>query len=261
MVFSSTFSPLILATISAIVSSNDASYKAIIDSESLVAMEGMTMSLELSDQDDSITISLTGPSSVYYSIAVGSCIMSGTWSLVIPGLTASAGSTPFEQLLGSHAGGSSLDDSFEVVDDTVDGLLRTVTFTRSLSADLTDDYYAFTTDDEEIVVQWAYGSSADFSNHGEYQRDCTTLSFTKILQTEEETANAPTLQLFSLLGKWSESTGSLIVILALFGMVLLYAVYLKYCKSAKNRMSHDLEEMQSLISLKPSGGEYDSVCI
>ena len=77
-----------------------------------------------------------------------------------------------------------MESTFEVTEDTTEGYIRTVTFTRSLSNTLSDDYYDFSTDDDQLIVMWAYGKSADYSNHGEYNRDCTTLSFAKTLQED-----------------------------------------------------------------------------
>eukprot|EP00486_Rosalina_sp_Unknown_P016609 CAMPEP_0201596662 /NCGR_PEP_ID=MMETSP0190_2-20130828/193302_1 /ASSEMBLY_ACC=CAM_ASM_000263 /TAXON_ID=37353 /ORGANISM="Rosalina sp." /LENGTH=177 /DNA_ID=CAMNT_0048057149 /DNA_START=193 /DNA_END=727 /DNA_ORIENTATION=- len=115
----------------------------------------------ISDADDLITVTLSGPSSKYYSIGIGSCVMENTWALVIPGIDAPDGSTPFEQLLGRNSAGSQLDSSFDIIQDTTSGLLRSVTFTRSISTFQTDDsitddeYYDFTTNDESLTVMWA----------------------------------------------------------------------------------------------------------
>merc|ERR550532_467504 len=51
--------------------------------------------MTLSDSSDLITITLTGPDIVYFSIAMGSCLMKDSWALVIPG----RGEAPFEQKL------------------------------------------------------------------------------------------------------------------------------------------------------------------
>lgn len=178
-------SSLLIVLISCTYGSN---YLSMIEETTLSLMGGIKVSMMISDNDDLITITLSGPSSKYYSIGVGSCIMSNTWSLIIPGIDASSGATPFEQLLGDNSAGSKLESSFDVIEDITSGLLRTVTVTRSISSidpEIDDSYYGFNTDDTSLTVMWAYGTKADFSNHGSDQRDCTTLSFTKTLQSDD----------------------------------------------------------------------------
>eukprot|EP00483_Globobulimina_turgida_P001021 UN01023 len=197
-------------------------YLSAIEDATLTEMGAMAVSLSVSDLEDLITISITGPSSVYYSIGVGSCEMSNSWALVVPGVSATGGDTPFEQLLGHKSAGDTLDSTFDIQQDTISGELRTVIFSRSLSHDIDDAYYAFSTDDDELNVMWAYGTKADYSNHGEYQRDCATLSLTKTLQTESvgrpERSSTDSLYFFG------QSSTSLIFVLVLLSMVLVYAV-------------------------------------
>lgn len=175
----------ILISITCTFASN---YYAAIEDTTLTSLGAVSMSMSISDNEDLISLTLTGPTSVYYSIGVGSCTMDGAWSLIIPGIDATDGSDPFEQLLGKDSAGYPLDSTFDVTEDTTDGALRTVKFTRSLSTTISDEYYDFTTDDDKLIVMWAYGQGADYANHGEYNRDCTTLSFAKTLQEETKSS-------------------------------------------------------------------------
>ena len=160
-------------------------FNTVMDLTSLSPMGDMTMSMHISDSEDRITITVNGPSAVYYAIGIGSCTMTNTYAIIIPGLTASDGSAPFEVQLGTHKGGDVLDSSFDILEDTTSGLLRSVTFSRSLSHILpTDSYYSFSTEDDTLKVMYAYGSSADYSYHGAEQKGCATLAYSTTLQNE-----------------------------------------------------------------------------
>eukprot|EP01084_Bolivina_argentea_P305280 527363_1 len=209
-----------------------ADYVSIIDDTTLTTLGAMTLSMSISDRDDAITIYLTGPSSVYFSIGIGSCDMTDSWALVVPGSSASDGTTPFEQILANNKPGSTLAPSFEVEEDMTYGLLRTVTFTRPLSTslELDDTYYAFSTDDDELIVMWAYGSGADYANHGEYQRGCNTLSFAKTMETEEQRIELSSSDWSYVFG---QSTASLIVVFVLLSIILIIAAFRYYMKGHK----------------------------
>lgn len=267
----------ILSLIMTLITYTSANYLSVIDETTLTAMGGIKVTMMISDNDDLITITLSGPSSKYYSIGIGSCVMSGTWALVIPGIDAADGSTPFEQLLGRNSAGQQLDSSFDIIEDTTTGLLRSVTVTRSISTFQTDDsitddsYYDFTTNDESLTVMWAYGTQAAFSNHGSDQRDCTTLSFAKTLQSDDddETVKSLTnhiLQIFSVDGSYlsGHSTGSLIFVFILLSAVMVYAVYRHCIKEYGHRgnklLSNDsMDEMQTLINLHDETERYTAI--
>jgi len=259
------------------ISYTSGNYLSVIDETTLTAMGGIKVTMMISDADDLITVTLSGPSSKYYSIGIGSCVMENTWALVIPGIDAPDGSTPFEQLLGRNSAGSQLDSSFDIIQDTTSGLLRSVTFTRSISTFQTDDsitddeYYDFTTNDESLTVMWAYGTQPTFSNHGSDQRDCTTLSFAKTLQQsdDDETAQSFTnhiLQLFSVDGSYlsGHSTGSLIFVFILLSAVMIYAVYRHCIKGTKGKKlfsndNNNMDEMQTLINLHDETERYTAI--
>eukprot|EP01084_Bolivina_argentea_P099501 178854_1 len=227
-------------------------YQSIIDDTTLTTMGDITMSISISDLDDKISISITGPTIVYYSIGIGSCEMSDSYALVIPGSTATDGTTPFEQLLGKNAAGSTLDSTFTIEQDTTSDLLRTVIFSRTLSTDIDDDsYYKFSTDDDELMVMWAYGTKADYSNHGEYQHGCNTLSFTKTLQNENIHKQITNKSSADSLYFFGHSSKSLIFIVILLGIIFFYALftfYKNYYKSHKKLIGTSSDEMKSLIS-------------
>merc|ERR1719499_2157749 len=120
-------------------------------STTLKDTKGMTMNMNISDSADLVTITLVGPSTVYYSVGFGSTKMKNTWSIVVPGVDEDDDSV-MEYLLGDDDGGDQLDSSFDVISDNTEDDMRTVTITRSLSVqdDLSSDFYAFSTDDSKV---------------------------------------------------------------------------------------------------------------
>mmetsp|Transcript_40109 Transcript_40109/g.65792 ORF Transcript_40109/g.65792 Transcript_40109/m.65792 type:complete len:248 (+) Transcript_40109:91-834(+) len=234
----------LLALISRI---NGSQYLAEIEQSSLGLFGTISMSVQVSDLDDSIQISVTGPSSVYYSVGVGSCKMDGTWALIVPGATA-ASTTPYEQLLGSDRAGSTLESTLDVVEDIDDGQQRTVTMTRLLSSEVGDDYYAFSTDDESISVIYAWGATASYGYHqGNF--GCAPLTFAKTLQAED----SHFLQVFSsdVFYFVGHSSISLLLVSLFLISIMSYAVY-RHCCSNKKFGAFKFAEMESLIAHAPS---------
>merc|ERR1719242_2825062 len=170
----------ILSRVAALKLSQQSTLHSMVPDTTLTARGAMTMSMTLSDSSDLITITLTGPDIVYFSIAMGSCTMKDSWALVIPG----GGEAPFEQKLGADKPGDRLLSTFQIESDVTSNNLRTVIFTRSLSMNILDDsYFPFSTELDTVNVMWAYGKGPEFGNHGGSQRGCLLISY---LKTEEE---------------------------------------------------------------------------
>ena len=148
--------------------------------------EGMTVTISVSDTNDLAELTVTGPSDVYFSVAFDSCKMKNAWALVLPG-TGEDDDSLVEYKLGDDKAGNELTTSFETTSDTTDDGVRTVVLSRSLSGqdDLSSDYYAFSTDGDDLDVMWAYGNKGKYSQHDESKAGCTSVSFT----VTEETSN------------------------------------------------------------------------
>merc|ERR1719361_3128030 len=89
------------------------SLHAMLPDTQLTARGAISVSMSISDASDLISVTMTGPANVYFSVALGSCKMDGAWALVIPG----AGADPFEQRLGADRSGDRLLSTFAVQSD------------------------------------------------------------------------------------------------------------------------------------------------
>merc|ERR1719334_126755 len=116
---------------------------------------GLTMNVSISDSNDLVTLTLVGPSTVYYSVGFGSTKMKNCWSIVVPGVDEDDDSV-IEYILGDDSAGSQLDTSFTTIYDSTEDSMRTVTITRSLSDqdNLSSDYYEFSSDTSKESVIW-----------------------------------------------------------------------------------------------------------
>jgi len=216
-------------------------YEAIITETTLTSFGCMTMSLSLSDSADAVTLTVTGPDSVYFAVAFGSCKMKDAWALVVPG----NGGAVFEQRLAADKAGTMLDASFTIAQDDTQSMLRTVTLTRPLSAVLSESYFAFSTDTDEVSVMWAYGKSSSFANHGEAQRGCASLSFTKQMETEmSEMEEAVLSAVFSMDSSFiSGQSWVSAVMMSLMAVVGCYAAFW-YCFGTSEYCSHKLGRVE-----------------
>lgn len=139
----------------------------------------LSMNLEMSSDDNTLTITLVGPSTVYFSVGFGEKIMKNCYTIVIDG-----DGNISERKLSKKDEGDELDTTFDIDSNTVDGSLRTIVLTRDYDYDLTsDDYFTFTIDDTSIKTIWAYGKTSYLSDHGETRRGDTTLTMTRVEST------------------------------------------------------------------------------
>eukprot|EP00462_Mataza_sp_D1_P020249 CAMPEP_0175139606 /NCGR_PEP_ID=MMETSP0087-20121206/11003_1 /TAXON_ID=136419 /ORGANISM="Unknown Unknown, Strain D1" /LENGTH=748 /DNA_ID=CAMNT_0016422649 /DNA_START=31 /DNA_END=2277 /DNA_ORIENTATION=- len=107
------------------------------------------------------TITLTGPSDVWYGVGFGASAMADTpWTIVVDGT-----GTVSERKLANHDAGTALPASVKVVSNHVDAKLRTVVLTRPF-AGKSSDYYTFDPEKDSVLhFINAVGSTADFQYH------------------------------------------------------------------------------------------------
>eukprot|EP01084_Bolivina_argentea_P001002 1847_1 len=216
-----------------LISIKATNYESSIASTTLTTEGAMSMELVISDSDDMVTLTVTGPVTLYYSIGIGSCYMVDSWSVVMLGEDEDD-TTPFEQLLGKDSAGTTLTSTFDVTEDTTSGLLRTVVLERAISTVVDEDsYYSFTTDDESIEVMWAYGTGSAYENHGSDQRGCTELTFSKTEEVSSKIFNWQKLLSNDSSYLFGQSPVSLIAVMILLSVVMVYAVY-RYCMNTGN---------------------------
>lgn len=156
-------------------------------SETLCSTKGISVMVNVSDSDDLVTVTMVGPSSVYYSVGFDSCKMKNSFAFVVPG-TGEDDDSVVEYILGDDSKGSQLDTTFTTISDVDDGSYRTVSLTRSISeqSSLDDDYYSFYSNTTSLEVIWAYGSKGKYSQHDEAAAGCVKVKFTV---EEEETSD------------------------------------------------------------------------
>jgi len=110
---------------------------------------------------DTATITLTGPSDVWFGVGFGASDMQGTYAMIVDGTGAVT-----EQKLGNHLAGTQLKASVKIVRATVSDGNRTVVLSRPLKG-AGSDYYTFSVDSQDATVQFisAVGSGPQFSYH------------------------------------------------------------------------------------------------
>lgn len=111
---------------------------------------------------ESATITLEGPSSVWFGVGFGAQAMADLpWTIVIDG-----NGNVTERKLSNHAGGKLLPTSIKVLSNTVKGDVRTVVLTRPLKG-LNENYYTFDVSSTNglIPIINAIGSTSAFGYH------------------------------------------------------------------------------------------------
>jgi len=124
-------------------------------SESLV-----NVSLALSTTSSQATITLTGPTDVWFGVGFGSSAMKDRpWAVIVDGL-----GNVTERKLADQGGGDLLPLSVDIVSSSVIGAHRTVVLRRPLRGK-SSDYFTF--DPAETVLDYinAVGSGAAFAYH------------------------------------------------------------------------------------------------
>eukprot|EP01084_Bolivina_argentea_P237168 398679_1 len=104
-----------------------------------------------------VTITMNGPSNIWYGIGFGARVMNGTYAIIIRDVIE-------ERMLGSHTSGSIISSFITVQNDTIDTInsIRTVVLTRSRIGDATQ--YSFPSSIDNINIIYAYGSSLTFNS-------------------------------------------------------------------------------------------------
>ena len=114
----------------------------------------------LNHEDNTVNMTLIGPSRVWYGVAFGATQMSDEpYSIIVNG---SGG--VFEQKLGNHGPGRKLQTTLKVLSDTIVNDIRKVVLTRS-SKGINSDYYDFSNVDTNINILLAVGSGPSFAYH------------------------------------------------------------------------------------------------
>jgi hypothetical protein len=250
-------STLLLAT--AFISSAFATnYKGYLEETELTTKEGgITIETTVSDSDDLVTITLTGPSSVYYSVAFDSCKMKNSFALVVPGYDEDDNSV-MEYKLGNDKKGDELDATFTTSSDSTVDSVRTVVLTRSLSDqdDLdSSKYYMFASNTTDLKVMWAYGTKGKYSQHDEAACGCVEVTFTSTEVTEMWPSNSWG-QLFSNDSSFffGQNPVSLLVVMLLLTLIMVSAAmyYHSKGKSTDKVLSSysTMGETKSLINAK-----------
>lgn len=134
-----------------------------------------------SKQSGNVTITMTGPSDVWFGVGLDSTEMRDEpWAIIVQP------SGILEQKLGTcgdegnHCPGDLLNASLTTVSNTVVSGVRTVVFTRQLKG-LTDKHYTFTTTVSTISFITAIGSTPNFSYHKMHSPATITLASTDVM--------------------------------------------------------------------------------
>lgn len=135
------------------------------------ASNGMTINVTAYPVGDSVQVTLTGPSNVWFAFGFGSSFMANTYCI----LTDGTGNIS-ERKLGNHNGGSLLPSSFTRSSQSNNSGTRTTMVTRTLSG-LNSNYFTFPGSASTITLIWAFGNSSSFGSH--FGRGATTIVLTK----------------------------------------------------------------------------------
>ena len=116
--------------------------------------------VELTLTSEGATITLQGPSSVYFAFGFGAQAMGDQpWTLVADG----SGNVT-ERKLANHAEGTDSSPSIKVISNSVHDGVRTVVISRPLQGK-NDDYFSFDATSSDIPIIAAVGSTAAFGFH------------------------------------------------------------------------------------------------
>lgn len=248
-------STLLLAVVALISCTFGKTYLGSLSETQLTSKSGgITIEASVSDSDDLVTVTLTGPSSVYYAVAFDSCKMKNKFSFVVPG-TGEDDDSVLEYKLGDDKKGDKLDTSFTTTSDSTEDDVRTVVLERSLSdqSDLDDSkYYLFASNTTALDVMWAYGSKSKYSQHDEAAAGCTEVTFTTTeltdTSTKEEAVPFSWGQLFSNDSSYfyGQNRVSLLVVMALLTSIMVYAAFHCYSRT-KGTAKVVVDETQPLM--------------
>jgi len=144
---------------------------AVLPYQMLSGAHQIGLSMTVNEMQDYIRITLYGPLDRYFGVGFGSNGMLNTYAIIINAWNAQNAATNdvfFEQLLGSHNAGYTLEPSFVVAEHSVhstDGVQQ-ITLERPLSSAVDiDEYWIFSCADADIDIIWSVGSDATFARH------------------------------------------------------------------------------------------------
>jgi len=251
-------STLILVAISFISCTFGKHYVGSLEETELTTKSGgITIEATVSDSDDLVTITLSGPSTVYYSVAFDSCKMKNKFALVVPGVDEDDDSV-LEYKLGNDKKGDVLDSSFTMTSDSTEDDVRTVVLERSLSDqdDLDDSkYYLFAANTTDLDVMWAYGQKSKYSQHDEAAAGCVEVTFTSTESKDdlnkEEAVHFSWGQLFSNDSSYffGQNPVSLVVVMALLTSIMVYAAF--HCYSTHKTRGKVVASYSTMEDAKP----------
>ena len=122
--------------------------------------ENIDLTVLVDVANNSVTLTMEGPSNKWFGVGFGSSNMSGAYTLHASGATFQMN----ERSHGGNGSGASLSSSGAVTSDVTSGGRRTVVFTRS-RVGLTSNYYTFPSTAGSIPVIWANGNSLSYGYH------------------------------------------------------------------------------------------------
>ena len=122
--------------------------------------ENIDLTVLVDVANNSVTLTMEGPSNKWFGVGFGSSNMSGAYTLHASGATFQMN----ERSHGGNGSGTVLSSSGAVTSDVTAGGRRTVVFTRS-RVGLTGNYYTFPSTAGSIPVIWANGNSLSYGYH------------------------------------------------------------------------------------------------
>lgn len=138
---------------------NTASGQAFVGSSTVNASKSMSLEVATYPVGDSVVITMSGPSNVWFAYGFGGSSMSGTYCMVTDG----SGNVT-ERKLGNHNQGTSLASSLTSSHTSVAGGVRTTVVKRSLTG-MNSNYFTFPSGGTSFSIIWAYGFGTNLSSH------------------------------------------------------------------------------------------------
>ena len=152
----------------------------------------MTAEMLLNDNDDTVTLTFTGPSDRWYALQFGN-FNTGAGMQNGTDVVYYNGTTLVDAVQNSIGSAPSIDanNNWTVNTNTVAGGIRTIIATRALNTGDANDY-TFNYSDTNVDFAWARGSSASFalSNHGGSNRGYSINNFFECVAPDAPTASS-----------------------------------------------------------------------
>jgi len=143
-------------------------------SGSVVSVTTFSLRLDATTDQGEVTITLKGPSNVWYGVGLGATVMADSPNAII----VSGNGTIFEQKLQNQGAGSRLAMSLKIISNEVLSGLRTVVLKRPFKG-LTKDHYTFDVTESNLDFINAIGKGVELAYHA------TRASSTLNLQAED----------------------------------------------------------------------------